>query len=148
VINVQLHGIAATGQALPRVRRIGPRAFWFLFAAEGLLVASALLLVLHLALPARAPLARGADHFAVRDAIWARLNGAAADPLIEIAPGVNARESSVRGFSLNGQTYYYYVEGRRGFDPLGRGAVAPDMVEIVLRDDGGPKTLVIYRLLG
>jgi hypothetical protein len=110
-------------------------------------LAAALLFALNLVLPTHVPLARSGDYTLVRDAIWSRLNGATGDPLIEISPGVTARASSVRGFSLNGETYYYYLEGRRGFDPLSRGAVGKDAVEIVLRDDGGPKVLVIYRLL-
>jgi hypothetical protein len=147
VINAQIQGIANPSRALPRIRRVGPPAFWLLFAIEGLFVAIVLVLVLHFALPARAPLSRGADYSIVREAIWTRLNGAP-DPLIEIAPGVTARESNVRGFSLGGQTYYYYIEGQRGFDPFSRGAVRLDAIEIMLRDDGGPQTLVIYQLLG
>jgi hypothetical protein len=61
---------------------------------------------------------------------------------------VSARASSVRGFTLNGRTYFYYTEGQRGFDPLSRGAVDRSEIEIVLRDDGGPMPLVIYRLKG
>jgi hypothetical protein len=147
VINAQLQGVANPSRALPRIRRVGPSAFWLLFAIEGLFVALVLILVLQFALPARAPLSRGADYSAVREAIWSRLNGAP-DPLIEIAPGITARESNLRGFSLRGQTYYYYIEGRRGYDPFSRGVVGPDAIEVVLRDDGGPQTLVIYRLLG
>lgn len=148
MINAQLQGLAAPDRANPlQARRVGPRAFWLLFAAEGIFVAAALLLTLHLILPTRVPMARGSDYLTVRDAIWSRVNGATDDPLVEIAPGVTVRESNVRGFSLNGQTYYYYLEGRRGFDPLSRGAVGRHAIEIVLRDDGGPQTLVIYRLL-
>jgi len=147
VINAQLHGTAGRERAIPHTRRVGPRAFWALFAIESVFIAATLLVTIQLLLPARAPLARSADYAAVREAIWSRLNAATSDRLIEISPGVSVRESSVRGFSLNGQTYYYYLEGRRGFDPLSRGAVERDDVEIVLRDDGGPSTLVIYRLL-
>ncbi len=92
------------------------------------------------------PLARSGDYAAVREAIWARLNGAIDDPLVEITAGVSARESNVRGFTLHGQTYYYYIEGQRGFDPLSRGAVDYQGVAIVARDEDGPKPLVIYRL--
>jgi hypothetical protein len=147
VINAQLHGLVTPERAAAPVRRVGPRAFWILFAVEGLLLAAALLVMLNLLLPTRAPLTRGSDVLIVRDAIWDRLNGAAADPLIQIAPGANARASAVRGFVLDGQTYYYYVEGRRGFDPLSRGAVDAASIEVLLRDEGGPATLVIYRLL-
>lgn len=147
MINLHFPATAAHSQAIPRVSRIGPRAFWTLFAVEGLLVAAVLLALLHLLTPAWAPLARSDDYARVREAIWSRLNSVVEDPLIEAAPGVTVRESNLRGFALNGQTYYYYIEGRRGFDPLSRGAVDRDQIEVLLRDDNGPKTLVIYRLL-
>ena len=105
------------------------------------------LALLHLLMTAWAPLARSADYARVREAIWSRMNSVVEDPLIEAAPGVTVRESNLRGFTLNGQTYYYYIEGRRGFDPLSRGAVDREQIEVLLRDDNGPKTLVIYRLL-
>ena len=84
-------------------------------------MAGVLALVLTLVLPSRAPLARSADFEAVRDAVWGRVNGTISDPLTDIAPGISVRASSVRGFVLNGQVYYYYFEGQRGFDPLSRG---------------------------
>jgi hypothetical protein len=144
VINVQLPGIAAQRVA-PVTRRPGPRIFWLLFAVEGALIAGVFVLVLFL-LPSRAPVTRSTDYTLVRDAIWARLNGSASDPLLEVAPGLTARSSNLRGFALNGRTYYYYIEGRRGFDPLSRGVVDASAIEIVLRDDDGPQPLVIYRL--
>jgi hypothetical protein len=147
VINAHLSSIAAPPGVEARVHRVGSRGFWMLFAIEGAFIAVALILVLQLLLPARAPLAQSADYALVRDAVWSRLNGAVSDPLVEIAPGVTVRSSGVRGLSLHGQTYYYYLEGQRGFDPLSRGAVDRRDVEIVLRDDGGPETLVIYRLI-
>jgi hypothetical protein len=146
VINLHISGIAAPKSSEARVRGIGAHGFWMLFAIEGVFIAAALLIVLNLLLPTHAPLAQSADYSAVRDAIWSRLNGAISDPLVEITPGVTVRSSSVRGLALNGQTYYYYLEGQRGFDPLSRGAVDKRDIEVVLRDDGGPQPLIIYRL--
>jgi hypothetical protein len=147
VINIQRQSIVAATPSIPPVRRIGPRAFWVLFAVEGAFVATVLLVIIHLVIPARAPLAASTDYMAVRDAIWSRVNGVVADPLIEVKPGVSVRESNVRGFTFNGQVYYYYFEGQRGFDPLSRRIVDANAIDIVLRDDAGPKTLIIYRLL-
>jgi hypothetical protein len=138
--------MATRADISPPVHRIGPRGFWLLLALEGAFVAIVLLTALNFVLPARVPLSSSGDFATVREAIWSRLNGAADDPLLEIAPGVTARSSSVRGFALNGQVYYYYLEGQRGFDPLSRGAVDARDIEVVLRDEGGPKTLVLYRL--
>jgi hypothetical protein len=120
--------------------------FWMLFAIEGAILTVVLLFSLYLFLPTHVPAVDTVDYARVREAIWSRLNGDVSDPLIEVAPGVTARSSNLRGFALNGRTYYYYIEGRRGFDPLSRGTVDISAVEIVLQDTGGPQSLVIYRL--
>jgi hypothetical protein len=117
-----------------------------LFGLEAAFVAGALVLVLALVLPMRAPLTRSGDYETIRDAVWARINGTINDPLIDIAPGISVRSSSVRGFALNGRTYYYYLEGRRGFDPLSRGAILRRDIEVVWRDAAGPAPLVIYEI--
>jgi hypothetical protein len=117
-----------------------------LFALEACLVAGVLALVLAVLLPSRLPLARSADVATIRDAVWARVNGTIDDPLTDIAPGISVRASSVRGFELNGQVYYYYFEGQRGFDPLSRGAVSERNIGVLMRDSDGPKPLVIYEI--
>lgn len=148
MINVQVPTFVDKRQMRLPVRRISSQTFWLLFAAEALLVFGLLFVVLHLVLPVQSPLAASADYATVREAVWARVNGTVPDPLIDVLPGVTARASSVRGFTLNDRTYYYYTEGRRGFDPLSRGAVDRSEIEEVLRDNGGPTPLVIYRLKG
>lgn len=147
MINVRASGMPVVGRAAAPVRRIGARGFVIVFALEAALIAAVFGMVLYALTPQRVPLARSGDYVAVREAILARLNGTADDPLVELAPGVSARESSVRGFTLNGQTYYYYLEGRRGFDPLSRGAVDAGAIEVVARDEASPRPIVIYRVL-
>jgi hypothetical protein len=129
-----------------QVRSLGQHTFWLLFALEGLFIAGILLLAVSLLLPPRAPLAQSGDYAAVRAAIQSRLSGAAADTPVEVAPGVSAPASSVGGFTLNGYTYYYYREGQTNFDPLSRGSVARDQVELVSREALGPDIIVIYRV--
>src|SRR5690242_17627557 len=111
MINVRASGMPAVERAAAPVRRIGARGFVMVFALEAALIAAVFGMVLYALTPQRVPLARSGDYVAVREAILARLNSTADDPLVELAPGVSARESSVRGFTLNGQTYYYYLEG-------------------------------------
>ncbi len=84
----------------------------------------------------------------LRAAIQSRLDNSFDDPLIEAAPGIVVRSSNIRGFLLNGVVYYYYIEGERNFDPLSRGAMDHDDIEVVLRDVSGPQPLVVYRLRG
>ncbi|MFL5806315.1 MAG: hypothetical protein ACJ8CR_31870 [Roseiflexaceae bacterium] len=146
MINAQVSSRADSKPAT-QIRHLSQRGFWLLFVLEGLFIAGMLLLVLNLLLPARAPLAQTGDYATVRAAIQARLNGAVDDPLIEVAPGVTASTSAVGGFTLNGYIYYYYREGQRGFDPLSRGAIARDQVELVSREQIGREVIVIYRVL-
>ena len=147
MINVRTSGFATPQAVASSAPRRSSLSFWLLFALEASFIAGVLALVLTLVLPSRAPLARSADFVAVRDAVWARVNGTISDPMTDIAPGISVRASSVRGFVLNGRVYYYYFEGQKGFDPLSRGAVARNDVEVLLRDTGGPKPLVIYEII-
>ena len=129
-----------------RVRRIGQRLFWLLFGLVGTFVIGALLFALPFLLPPRAPLAQSGDYATVRAAIVSRMKDAS-DPLVEVAPGISAPSSSVGGLTLNGYTYYYYCEGRVNYDPLSRGLVARDQVELVSREVLGQDIIVIYRVL-
>jgi hypothetical protein len=147
LINVRISGFAPNRVVASRVPKRGNLSFWMLFILEASFVAGVLALVLPLTVPARVPLARSTDVATIRDAVWARVNGAINDPLTDIAPGISVRASSVRGFALNGHVYYYYFDGQRGFDPLSRGAVNQRDISILLRDSDGPKPLVIYEII-
>lgn len=137
---------ALRDEAVP-VHRIGPRVFATLIGLELLLVSGVLIWALSWAIPAATPLAAPQDLAPVQAAIYARIGGAVADPLIEIRPGLSARASNLRGFSLGDATYYYYVEGSANFDPYSRGSVTNSEIEVLMRDSSGPVTVVIYRLL-
>jgi len=147
VINAHSPDLVSRQRGVAPVWRATPRLFWTLFAIVGLFVAASLIYIGSLLLPPQAPLANAGDYQIIREAIWSRVDGSIDDPLIEVAPGMTARASSVRGFALEGQTYYYYFEGRSGFDPLSRGIIDRSEIEIVLRDAGGPAPLVIYRIV-
>lgn len=138
--------VPALGLDVSPKRRSGKTVFWALFGLEAALIA-VVLGVLLAALPARAPLAMSTDVTHVREAIVSRLNGTVSDSILEVAPGVTARASNIRGLALGGETYYYYLEGAKNFDPLSRAVVAQDGIEVLLRDTSGPHPLVIYRLM-
>jgi hypothetical protein len=144
VINAQISSPIGAARSQARLWRPGTATFWILVALESvILIAAALFLISRI--PERTPLTAAAGAQQARDAV---LIGGAGDPLIEVAPGVIDRASSVRGLRIDGQVYYYYYEGRPGYDPLSRGAVAPEQVELLLRDEMGSEVLVIYRLVG
>jgi hypothetical protein len=131
--------------------RVGVQSFWSLLAFQALLVALAAIWLYNLnpvSYPAPAP--AGGDLAVVHDAIRARLQGFIHDPVIVIGGQEAVHESNLRGFRLNGTIYYYYLEraDARNYDPLSRGAVSADEVNIVLRDQGGPYPMVIYTLHG
>ena len=147
MINVRTSGINTPHAGEARVQHRGTQGFWLLFALEALFVAGVLALVLVLVLPSRAPLARSADFEIIRNAAWAGVNGTSNDPLMDVAPGISVRASSVRGFMLHGRVYYYYFEGQRGYDPLSTGAVDRRDVDLLLRDTDGLKPLVIYEII-
>lgn len=128
------------------VHRISAHAFGFLLAVEVLLLAVVLIWAVAWLLPTPTPYAPAQSLAPVHEAVRAHVSGAAPDRLIEVTPGISARESNLRGFSLAGTTYYYYVEGRANYDPLSRGAVQSDQVEVLSRDASGPETIVLYRV--
>jgi len=142
-----MSGIAPSQAVDARRPRHSALGFWMLFTLEALFIAGVLALVLVLVLPARAPLARSDDFAIIRNAAWAGVDGTSNDPLMEVAPGVNVRASSVRGFNLKGRVYYYYFEGQPSYDPLSSGAVVRRDVDVLLRDTSGPKPLVIYEMI-
>jgi hypothetical protein len=138
--------VVLTERALP-VRRVGPRAFVVLVGLELALLVGVLVWALFTLLPSATPLAASAEIAPVQQAVRDRIGGAVHDPLIALSPERSARASNLRGFEHGGAVYYYYVEGGANFDPLSRGAVTRDEIEILLRDSDGPQTFVIYRIL-
>lgn len=129
------------------ISRIGPRAFGALVVVELLVLVAVLVWALIAFIPPATPLAATHSLTPVQEAIRERVGGAVADPLVEIQPGLSARASNLRGFRLDGATYYYYIEGAANFDPFSRGVVNSEQIEVLLRDSSGPATVVIYRLL-
>lgn len=129
------------------VRRLGSRSFAILLGVELLLLVGVLAWALFALLPSATPLAATKDLAPVQQAIKARIVGAVEDPLVPVAPELSARASNLRGLSLNGATYYYYIEGATNFDPLSRGAVDKAAIEVLLRDSSGPHSFVVYRIL-
>jgi hypothetical protein len=149
VINATTHTGAerALHETTLPVRRLGSRSFAILLGFELLLLVGVLAWALFALLPSATPLAATEDLAPVQQAIKARIVGAVEDPLVPVAPQLNARASNLRGLSLNGATYYYYIEGATNFDPLSRGAVDKAAVEVLLRDSSGPHSFVVYRIL-
>lgn len=116
------------------------------FIMVGLELCLLLSVLVWLSAPPRPSLTTTPDLTRLTDEIQGRLSGLIIDPVIEVKPGVIVRSSNVRGFHYEGNVYYYYIEGAANYDPLSRGLLRPDQVEIILRDDSGNQTIVIYRV--
>lgn len=123
---------------------ISAQTFWVLLAIEGVILAVVLAWVLSILSPQTPAASAGSALPTVRAAISDRLAGVVNDPLIDVVSGTSARASNVRGLSLDGVTYYYYVEGSQNYDPYSRGLVAEERIERLLRDVSGPAPIVIY----
>jgi hypothetical protein len=150
VINVtaQHQGAEATLPTQARsIHAISSRTLVVLMGAELVLIFGVLFWALLWLLPTNTPFAAQNDLTPVVEAVRGSASGSLKDPLIAVMPAVSARASNLRGLSLDGVTYYYYIEGRANFDPLSRGTVSNDEVEVMLRDPSGPSSIVIYRLL-
>jgi hypothetical protein len=131
----------------PIVIRPGQHTFWALLAVQLVVVLAALVWSIDtLVPPGRVALADGDNRQHVVAAVYSRLNQQTPDRLLSVAPGVLARESSLRGFELNGSTYYYQLAGEQGFDPLSRGSVSHEQVEVVYRAANAGRTLLIYTM--
>jgi ABC-type siderophore export system fused ATPase/permease subunit len=123
---------------------ISAQTFWVLLAIEGVILAVVLAWVLSILGPQTPAASAGSALPTVRAAISDRLAGVVNDPLIDVVSGTSARASNVRGLSLDGVTYYYYVEGSQNFDPYSRGLIAEERIERLMRDESGPAPIVIY----
>lgn len=147
MIQASSASFAGTAEAVQPVRRIqiAPMSFWTLFAVQAVLLVLLLAALARVA-PTFQPLAASADYELVREAVMQRATGATVDPIVEFRPGETAPASSLRGFALNGATYYYQLAGQQNFDPLSRRLVSSNQVRVVLRDTNGPNALIIYTL--
>ncbi|WP_322820673.1 hypothetical protein [Chloroflexus sp.] len=126
--------------------RSGRANLFFIMVGLELCLLLSVLVWLLLSAPPRPSLTTTPDLTPLTGEIQGRLSGLIIDPVIEVKPGVIVRSSNVRGFRYEGHVYYYYIEGAANYDPLSRGLLRPDQVEIMLRDDSGEQTIVIYRV--
>jgi hypothetical protein len=72
--------------------------------------------------------------------------GAAEDPVITLAPGLPVKSSNYRGVRLGGTLYYYNLAPRQSYDPLARGAVTADQIQIVAVVGDPPNRVMVYSL--
>jgi hypothetical protein len=66
------------------------------------------------------------------------------DPLVEVRPGVWAKQSNVAGVRLDGRTVYYDLLGHQSFGPWRRGQVGEADVVVLARAGPEPVRIVVY----
>lgn len=128
------------------VHYISSRALAVLMGIELALLFGVLAWALVWLMPTNTPFASPQDLTPVVEMVRGSLSGSINDPLIDVEPGLSVPASNVRGLTLGNSVYYYYVEGQINFDPLSRGLISQDSVEVMLRDTDGSRSFVIYRL--
>ncbi|MEM8530796.1 MAG: hypothetical protein AAGF95_08130 [Chloroflexota bacterium] len=125
--------------------RISIRFFWTLFGIELCVVLGILFMLLQSDfLTTSTSMTR--ETMAVQEVAWSKVNGVDHDPVLTVAPGMDVQSSHIHGFDVNGTTYFYYVEGSPRFDPLSRPDISADDVEVVLYEQRGADTVVVYKL--
>lgn len=70
--------------------------------------------------------------------------GPALDPLITLPSGVQVKSSNYRGVVIDGVTYYYNLAPHASYDPLARGVMSIDQVQIVAVVGDPPDRVLIY----
>ncbi|MGH2460249.1 MAG: hypothetical protein ACRDIY_15440 [Chloroflexota bacterium] len=70
--------------------------------------------------------------------------GPGADPLIVLPSGARVKASNYQGVPVDGTTYYYNLAPRASFDPLARGVVTTEEIEVVAVVGDAPNRVMIY----
>jgi hypothetical protein len=72
--------------------------------------------------------------------------GAAEDPVIRLAPGLPVKSSNYRGVRIGGTVYYYNLAPRQSYDPLARGEVTADQIQVDAVVGDPPNRVMVYSL--
>ena len=70
----------------------------------------------------------------------------AKDPSITLANGLKVKSSNYRGVRIGGTTYYYSLSPRPSYDPLARGEVTSDQINVVVIRGDYPNRVMIYTI--
>lgn len=73
--------------------------------------------------------------------VW---KGEADDPSIALPSGIVVKSSNYRGVVVGGATYYYNLAPRLSYDPLARGEVTRDQIQVVAVVGDAPNRVMIY----
>lgn len=68
------------------------------------------------------------------------------DPLVEVEADVWVKTSNVKGIDIEGETYYYSLAPHMSYDPVSRGEMSVEDVDIVYWDDDPEVPLLIYKI--
>lgn len=72
--------------------------------------------------------------------------GPGLDPLVTLPSGVQVKSSNYRGVQIGDTTYYYNLAPHTSFDPLARGVVTSDQIQVVAVVGDPPDRVMIYTI--
>jgi hypothetical protein len=72
--------------------------------------------------------------------------GPAADPVITLPNGLPVKSSNYRGVPIGNVVYYYNLAPSPSYDPLGRGQVTADQIDVVAVVGDPPQRVLVYTL--
>lgn len=70
--------------------------------------------------------------------------GPEADPLITLPSGLTIKSSNYRGVTIGDTTYFYNLAPRASFDPLARGEMTVDEINVIAIVGDPPNRVMIY----
>jgi hypothetical protein len=68
------------------------------------------------------------------------------DPLIEVESNIHIKESNVNGVSIDGKTYFYSLFPHMSYDPVSRGEVSKNEVNIIFEGQDEKIPIIIYTI--
>jgi hypothetical protein len=68
------------------------------------------------------------------------------DPFIEVESNIFVKESNYKGIKINGQIYYYSLFPHMSYDPVTRGEIDREDVNIIYKDDNEEIPVIIYTI--
>jgi hydroxymethylpyrimidine pyrophosphatase-like HAD family hydrolase len=66
------------------------------------------------------------------------------DPFIEVESNIFIKESNYKGITINDQTYYYSLSPHMSYDPVSRGKMDLEDVNIIYNDNNAEIPVIIY----
>jgi hypothetical protein len=68
------------------------------------------------------------------------------DPFIEVESNIFIKESNYKGITINDKTYFYSLSPHMSYDPVTRGEVEIEDVNVIYNDNDAEAPVIIYTI--